>query len=37
MVQDGKIVLNREDPIIAFTLTTIDKTIVHAGAIESAL
>jgi NAD(P) transhydrogenase subunit alpha len=37
LVQDGKIVLNREDPIIASTLTTIDKTVVHAGAIESGL
>jgi NAD(P) transhydrogenase subunit alpha len=37
LVQDGKIALNREDPIIASTLTTIDKSIVHAGAIESAL
>ena len=35
LVQDGKIVLNREDPIVADTLTTIDKKIVHAGAIES--
>jgi NAD(P) transhydrogenase subunit alpha len=35
LVQDGKIVLNREDPIIASTLTTTDKTIVHAGAIEA--
>ena len=37
LAQNGKIVLNREDPIIASTLTTIDKQIVHAGAIESGL
>lgn len=32
---EGKITLNREDPIIASTLTTIGKKIVHAGAIEA--
>jgi len=37
LAQDGKIVLNREDPIITSTLTTIDKAIVHAGALESGL
>ena len=37
LVQDGKIVLNMEEPIIASTLTTIDKKIVHAGALESGL
>jgi NAD(P) transhydrogenase subunit alpha len=37
LAQDGKIVLNREDPIVSSTLTTIAKKIVHAGAIESAL
>lgn len=35
LANDGKIVLDREDPIIASTLTTIDKKIVHAGAIEA--
>lgn len=35
LAKDGKIVLDREDPIIASTLTTIDKKIVHAGAIEA--
>ncbi len=34
---DGKITLDREDPIVASTLTTIGKKIVHAGAIESGL
>jgi NAD(P) transhydrogenase subunit alpha len=37
LVQDGKLVLNREDPIVASTLTTIGKHIVHAGALESGL
>ena len=37
LAKDGKIVLNREDPIVASTLTTIDKQIVHAGALESGL
>ena len=37
LCEDGKIVLNREDPIVASTLTTIGKKIVHAGAIESGL
>ena len=37
LAQDGKIVLDWEDPIIASTLTTIDKKIVHAGALESSL
>lgn len=35
LANDGKIVLDRQDPIIASTLTTIDKKIVHAGAIEA--
>lgn len=35
LCDEGKVVLNREDPIIASTLTTIDKKIVHAGAIEA--
>ncbi len=35
LAEGGKIVLNREDPIIASTLTTIDKKIVHAGAREA--
>lgn len=34
---DGKVTLDREDPIVASTLTTIGKKIVHAGAIESGL
>ena len=37
LCEDGKVVLNREDPIVASTLTTIGKKIVHAGAIESGL
>lgn len=35
LANDGKIVLDRQDPIIASTLTTIDKQIVHAGAKEA--
>ena len=35
LAQDGKIVLDRNDPIIASTLTTIDKKIVHRGACEA--
>ena len=34
---EGKVVLDRDDPIVASTLTTIGKKIVHAGAIESGL
>jgi len=32
---DGAVVLDKNDPIIASSLTTIDKKIVHAGAIEA--
>lgn len=35
LVQDGKVVLDKSDPIIASTLTTIDKQIVHPGAREA--
>ena len=35
LAQDGKIVLDRTDPIIESTLTTIDKQIVHRGAREA--
>ncbi|WP_298996617.1 NAD(P) transhydrogenase subunit alpha [uncultured Desulfovibrio sp.] len=35
LAQDGKIVLDRTDPIIESTLTTIDKQIVHSGAREA--
>ena len=35
LAQDGKIVLDRSDPIIESTLTTIDKQIVHRGAREA--
>ena len=35
LAKDGKIVLDRTDPIIESTLTTIDKQIVHRGAREA--
>ena len=35
LCEDGKVTLNREDPIIASSLTTIGGKIVHAGAIEA--
>ncbi len=35
LAADGKIVLDRADPIIVSTLTTIDKQIVHSGAKEA--
>lgn len=35
LCKDGKVELDRNDPIIASTLTTIDKKIVHAGALEA--
>lgn len=35
--KDGKIVLDREDPIVKSALTTINKEIVHAGAKEAGL
>ena len=35
LCEDGKVALNREDPIVASSLTTIEKKIVHAGAIEA--
>lgn len=35
--KDGKIVLDRNDPIVASSLTTIGKKIVHAGANEAGL
>ena len=35
--KDGKIVLDREDPIVASSLTTINKEIVHAGAKKAGL
>lgn len=35
LCEDGKVALHREDPIVASSLTTIDKKIVHAGAIEA--
>ena len=35
LCEEGKVVLNREDPIVASSLTTIGKKIVHAGAIEA--
>ena len=37
LAQDGKIVLDREDPIVASSLTTINKEIVHAGAKKAGL
>lgn len=37
LAEDGKIKLDREDPIVKSSLTTIDKKIVHAGAIASGL
>lgn len=35
LAKDGKIVLDRNDPIVAYSLTTINKEIVHAGAKEA--
>lgn len=35
LAQDGKIVLDRNEPIVASTLTTIDREIVHHGAREA--
>ncbi|RRD71816.1 MULTISPECIES: NAD(P) transhydrogenase subunit alpha [unclassified Desulfovibrio] len=35
LARDGKIVLDRNDPIVEGTLTTIDKQIVHRGAREA--
>lgn len=35
LARDGKIVLDRNDPIVEGTLTTIDKQIVHRGACEA--
>lgn len=35
LAKDGKIVLDRADPIIESTLSTIDKQIVHRGAREA--
>lgn len=35
LAKDGKIVLDRNDPIVASSLTTINKEIVHAGAKEA--
>lgn len=35
LARDGKIVLDKSDPIIESTLTTIDKQIVHRGAREA--
>lgn len=37
LAKDGKIVLDRNDPIVASSLTTINKEIVHAGAKEAGL
>ena len=37
LAKDGKIVLDRNDPIVASSLTTINKEIVHAGAREAGL
>ena len=37
LTKDGKIVLDRSDPIVASSLTTINKEIVHAGAREAGL
>ena len=37
LARDGKIVLDRDDPIVASSLTTINKEIVHAGAKEAGL
>ena len=37
LAQDGKIVLDREDPIVASSLTTINEEIVHAGAQKAGL
>lgn len=37
LAKDGKIVLDRDDPIVASSLTTINKEIVHAGAREAGL
>ena len=35
LTKDGKIELDRNDPIVASSLTTINKEIVHAGAKEA--
>ncbi|MCL1974972.1 MAG: NAD(P) transhydrogenase subunit alpha [Firmicutes bacterium] len=35
LAQDGSITLNRQDEIVASSLTTIDKEIVHAGTLEA--
>ena len=37
LAKDGKIVLDRNDPIVVSSLTTINKEIVHAGAKEAGL
>lgn len=37
LAKDGKIELDRNDPIVASSLTTIGKKIVHAGANEAGL
>lgn len=37
LTKDGKIELDRNDPIVASSLTTINKEIVHAGAKEAGL
>ena len=37
LAKDGKIVLDRDDPIVKSSLTTINKEIVHAGARETGL
>ena len=37
LAKDGKIVLDRDDPIVSSSLTTINKEIVHAGAREAGL
>lgn len=37
LAEDGKIKLDRNDPIVASSLTTIDKKIVHKGAQETGL
>lgn len=37
LAKDGKIELDRNDPIVASSLTTIGKEIVHAGARETGL
>ena len=37
LAKDGQITLDREDPIVKSSLTTIGKKIVHAGANEAGL